>query len=337
MTTENTTIGLSGTEKAALLLIALGSKTAGSVLQQLSQDEVRKLCEEIAKQKHVDPDVQAQILKEFAQIQETGAAGDGGVDYARDLLQQAVGSASAEELIADIKDELTGRPFGWLKGLNKTQVAACLQAERPQVSALVLAHLNPVFAAEVMSALPEEVQGKIAYALTTMRPIAPEAVRAVEDNLRFKLSRDGASDLKAVGGLRSLVTILNNADRPTEQKVLEFLEQSEASIAESVRQLLFVFEDIIKLDDQALQTVIRELDQQDLRLSLKGASDEIREAFFRNMSERAAEALKEDLEVMGPVRLREVEVARGRVVAVVRRLNEAGQINMRPDEEDMVA
>lgn len=331
---ENETTQLSGLQKASLLLIALGSKTAGSVLQQLSPDEVRSLCEEIAKQKNVDGDVQEQVLQEFARAQGAGS-GDGGVEYARELLQ-AVG-ANADELLADFSDETSGRSFGWLKGMNTAQLAACLQAERPQVTALVLAHLQPSFAADVISALPEEVQGKVAYRLTTMQPVAPEAVKAVEENLRIKLSRDGASDLKAVGGIRSLVTILNNADRPTEKQVLDFLEQAEASIAESVRQMLFVFEDIIKLDDQALQTVIRELDQQDLRLSMKGAPEEIQEAFFKNMSERAAEALKEDLEVMGPVRLREVEAARGRVVAVVRRLNETGQINISSDKEDMVA
>jgi flagellar motor switch protein FliG len=260
----------------------------------------------------------------------------GGLDFAKELLEQSLGPDKAKEMMDDIAAGTGQRRFEWLKGSNASQLASCLQGERPQVIALILAHLPANQAADVIAQLPQEMQGAIAYRLTSMRPVAPEIVKAIDEKLKEKLAREGTGVLRSVGGLQSLVTILNNADRSTESKILEYLEQTGSGIAENVRQMMFVFEDIIKLNDRMLQLIIRELDQEDLRLSLKGASEEIKDAFFRNMSERAAEVLRDDLEMMGPVKLRDVEAARRRVVAVIHRLDEAGEISIRPDDEEIV-
>ncbi|MHB0913726.1 MAG: flagellar motor switch protein FliG [Armatimonadota bacterium] len=336
MTQEYSVTQLSGIEKASLFLIALGSKTAGDVLQHLPPDIMQKLCAQIARHKSVDPLLQQQVLQDFNQLQHVSQAA-GGVEYVQEILEQALGPTKAKEILGEITAGSGGRPFDWLKASGASRLANCLQNERPQIIALVLAHLSADKAADVIALLPEELQGKVAYRLTSMQPVAPEIVELVEEMLKSKLSMQETGDLKAVGGLQSLVTILNNSDRQTEGRILQFLEQEEEGMAEDVRQMMFVFEDIVNLDDRALQTIIRELDQEDIRLGLKGASEEIKALFFRNMSERAAEALKEDLEMMGAVKRRDVETAQRHVVLAIRRLDEAGTISLRQDEEDVIA
>jgi flagellar motor switch protein FliG len=180
------------------------------------------------------------------------------------------------------------------------------------------------------------MQGEIAYRLTTMLPVAPETASSIEKILQGQLMGDGSSDLKDVGGLDALVSVLNNADRATERKILEYLEEIEASIAENVKLRMFVYEDIANLDTRAIQRIIREAEQDDMRLSLKGAAQAVKDAMFSNMSERAAEALKEDLETMGPVKVKDVEAARRRIVATVRRLEDAGEITIREDTEEVI-
>ncbi len=331
------TSSLSGVEKASLLLIALGTKSASQVLQHLTQYEVEKLCAQVAKHEHVDPELQEQILMEFDEQQNIRQI-NGGLAYAREVLEQALGPVKAKELLDEIAITYGERPFDWIKSSVIPRLVNCLQGERPQVIALVIAHLQADLAADLLSRLPLEVQGKVAHRLTCMRPVAIDAVRTVEEIIREKLSRNGTGDVKAVGGIESLVTILNSADRATEGSIIEYLESTEKAVAESIKQMLFVFEDILKLDDRAVQTIIRELAPDDMRLSLKGSDDDIKNIFFRNMSERAVEALKEDLELMGPVRRRDVEDAQRKVVAVIRRLDETGEISIRQDEEsDVIA
>lgn len=324
---------LTGLEKASLLLIALGSETASGVLKHLSSAEVNLLCSQIAAQNHVDTKELEIVLKEFSS-QRKIAHTVGGYEYAKELLEQALGADKAEEILGEISHGHIGKPFEWVKSPDIPRLANILQHERPQIIALVLAHLNVEQASALLSALPQDLQGNIAYRLTSMKPVDIDIVHTIDSVLRERIARSSSGDMKAVGGLQSLVTILNNADRSTENKIISYLEQTESDIADSVKQMLFVFEDIVNLDDKAIQSVIRELDQEDLRLSLKGASEEIREVFFRNMSERAVQALREDLEMMGSVRRRDVEAAQRRVVSVIRSLEEAGEISTRPDEEE---
>lgn len=326
---------LSGIEKASVLLITLGSKTASDVLKHMSADEIQRLASHIANSKDTSADVQDHIVEEFVMQRYSGAVA-GGLDYVKEILETSLGPLKAKEILDDIASGSSGRPFDWIKSSNISQLASSLSNERPQVVSLILAHLPANHAADIMAQLPQEVQGNVAYRLTSMRPVAPEVVKSIDDILRDKLSRERRGALRSVGGVQSLVTILNNADRSTEGKIMEYLEQTQADIAESVKQLMFVFENMVSLDDRALQLIIRELDPDDLRLSLKGTPEEIKATFFKNMSERAVDVLKEDLEMMGPVKLRDVEAARRRVVAVVHRLDEIGEISIRPNEEEVV-
>lgn len=332
---QESAVSLSGVEKASLFLLALGTEAAGSVLQKLSQDEVKVLGSSIAKLNSVDASMKENVLQEFA-TRHRGGVGMPGADYARQILESALGAAKAEEIVGEIFSDSTGQPFDWLKSVGTPRLAACLRNERPQVIALILAYISPVRAADVISQLPEQVQGDVAYRLGYMQSVSPDIAEAVEEILEAKLSREGSTAMKAVGGVNSLVAILNNADRATESKILDYLETVEAGVAESVREMLFVFDDIAKLDDTALRSILQETEQEDVRLAMKGSTEAIREAFFKNMSERAAEAMKEDLEMMGRVKVRDVEAAQRRIMAVVRRLDDAGTISIRADDEEFV-
>lgn len=327
---------LSGLEKASIMLISLGTKAAGEVLQHLKPEEVQKLAAQVAKQEAVDPQVQSMIVQEFNSRPDINR-NSGGLSYAKELLDQILKPEKVKEILDEISSGTGDRPFEWLRSANLSRLATVLQQERPQTIALVLANLPSDQAAEVMSMLPPELQGNVAYRLTSMQPVTPEIAKIADEALKARICSGGAGVRKAIGGLQSLVTILNNADRATEGKILEYLDGVESQIADNVRQMMFAFEDIVNLDNKTMQVIIRDLELEDLRLSLKGASEEMRQAFLSNMSERAAGTLLEDLELMGPVKLKDVEAARKRVVAMVRRLEDAGQITLRPDDEEMVA
>ena len=326
---------LSGLERASLLLITLGSKTASATLKHLAPDEIQRLAAQIAVSKEVDQAVREQVLEEFALDRGAGLSA-GGLEFVREILDQSVGPNKAKEVLDDIATGTGNRPFDWIKGSHLLHLAGAIRSERPQVIALILAHIPPNHAADVISLLPPDMQGVVAYRLTTIKPVASDMVSAVDEALRDRMSKDRRGAARAVGGLQSLVTISNNADKSTETKILDYLQRTEKTIAENARGMMFVFEDIVKLDDRALQAVIREIEQEDLRMSMKGASEQIREAFFRNMSERAVEVLKDDLEMLGPVKLRDVESARRRIVGVIHRLDEIGEISLHPDEDEIV-
>lgn len=326
---------LSGLEKASLLLISLGTKTASAALKHLDPDEVQKLAAQIAVSREVDQAVREQVMEEFALDRGSGVTA-GGLEFVKEILDQSIGPNKAKEVLDDIAMGTGNRPFDWIKGSRLLQLAGAIRAERPQMIALILAHIPPNQAADVIALLPPEIQGIVAHRLTTIRPISSDIVSAIDEALRERMSKERRGAARAVGGLQSLVTILNNADKGTETKIFEYLQKADKHIAESARGMMFVFDDLVKLDDRALQVVIREVDQEDLRLSMKGASDNIRDAFFRNMSERAVEVLKDDLEMMGAVKVRDVEAARRRIVGVVLRLNEVGEISLHPDEDEMV-
>ena len=332
---QETAAPLSGVEKASLLLLALGTEAAGSVLQKLSPDDVKVLGSSIAKLNNIDQTAKESVLQEFAQRHKGGARMPG-ADYVRQILENALGSTKAQELATEIFMDTSGQPFDWLENVATPRLAACLRNERPQVIALILAYMPPVRAADVISQLPEQVQGDVAYRLGYMQSVSPQIAEAVEEILETKLARDSSAAMKAVGGVNSLVAILNNADRSTEAKILDYLDTVEAGVAESVREMLFVFDDIAKLDDAALRSILQETEQEDIRLAMKGSTEAIREAFFKNMSERAAEAMKEDLEMMGRVKVRDVEAAQRRIMTVVRRLDEAGTISIRANDEEFV-
>ena len=332
---QQSTATLTGVQKASLLLLAVGQEAASSVLQKLSSEEVKLLSSNIAKMNNVDQETKASVLSEFA-TKHKGGFGLPGAEYVKQILENALGMTKAQELVSEIFLDSTNQPFTWLKVVNTGRLAATLRNERPQVIALILAYLSPSRAADVISQLPEQMQGDVAYRLGYMQSVSPEIALALEKVLESKLSREGSTALKAVGGINSLVAILNNADRATEAKILDYLENVEAEAAENVRQMLFTFDDIAKLDDQAVRVILQETEQEDIRLAMKGSPESMRAAFYKNMSERAAEAMKEDLEMMGRIKVKDVEAAQRRIVAVVRRLDEQGTISIRGNEEEFV-
>ena len=332
MLQETDTTQLSGLDKASLLLVALGSGAAGTVLKHLTAEEAQMLGARIARQKTVDASVGAAIADEFVKSHRSGSA-TAGIDFAREVLQQALGPAKAEEVLSELSTDSRPKPFGWLRQVASSSLAGSLRNERPQVIALVLSHLPPSKAAEVVSQLPEEARGDVAHRLTRVQEVSPEVTQTLESALRNALQGGGGARRDKAEGLRTLVEILNNSDRATESKILEHLERTEPAVAESVRSMLFAFEDVVRLDDRTLQIVIQALEQEDLRLAIKGSSDEIKEALLRNMSQRAADAMREDLEVMGRVKVRDIEAAQRRIVSVIRQLDERGEIAIHADVE----
>ena len=325
-----------GIAKASVLLIALGSSISSSVLQQLKPDEVERLTAEIVRRRRIRPEMRKRVLDECkkALTEETTV---GGQEYAREVLGQVFGENRAKEFLSRLASG--GSEVGaarTLMTIPPRQLAQLLKSERPQIVALVLAHLAADHAAQVMGALPEHLQGEAALRLTTMQPTDSEVVNNVADVLIQQMSNTENAGRTEVGGNKSIVQILNNVGRSTEKKILEYLTQVDEKIAEQIKESMFVFEDILSLDDRSIQIILRDVPQDDLRLALKGVQENVKEIFFRNMSQRAAETLKEDLEASGPVKLRDVEAAQSRIVNVARQLDEAGEISLRTSIEDMI-
>jgi flagellar motor switch protein FliG len=333
--TKQPAINLTGTEKASVLLVSLGPEKSSSVLQQLTSDEIERLTAEIVLMKRIDSSLRTQVLDECKKSLADGAI-LGGTDYARVILEQVVGDAKAKELLSRLTSGSGVGSFRWLRAVSPQQLAQCIRSERPQVMALVLGHLHPEQAAHVLSALPEQAQGEVALRLTMMQPTDPEIVRSIDEILTQRLSTSDNAAFAEVGGSDAVVSILNNVDRGTEKKIMEYLSETASETADEIKEMMFVFEDILNLDDRSIQIILRDVPQDDLRLALKGSSENVKDVFFRNMSQRAVETLKEDMDSSGPVRLRDVEAAQGRISNIARSLDEAGEINIRDTGDDVV-
>jgi flagellar motor switch protein FliG len=326
-----------GRKKAAVLLVSLGPERASEVFKHLHFDEIETLSLEMAKMQHLDPSVATHVMEEMAA---TVAAYDslaaGGVDYARDVLERAIGSERAAEIIGRLSSVIEMRPFEFLRRTAPEQIVAFLRNEAPQTVALVVANLHTTLAAQVLANHPEEDQADIALRIAKMGETSPEVVKQVEEVMRAKLATVVQNEYTTTGGVKSLAEILNHTDRPTERNVLDSLTETDEELAAEVRRLLFVFEDIVKLDDRSIQLVLREADQKDLALALRGVADDVRDRVLQNMSERGAQMLLEEMEYQPPQRKRIVEEAQGRIVAIVRRLEEAGAVVLSRNEADVM-
>ncbi len=330
--------GLSGREKAAVLLVILGPEISAQVFKHLEEDEVEQLTLEIANLPTIPPEVKNEVIQEFQHLLVAHEfMAKGGVNYAKELLEKAFGPEKAKEILSKLTAQLQVRPFEFVRKTDPMQLLSVIQGEHPQTIALILAYLAPEQAASVLSGLPPELQVEVARRLATMDRTSPDVIREIERILEKKLSAFVSQDFTMVGGIEALVEILNRSDRGTEKNIIEALEEEDPELAEEVKKRLFVFEDIVHLDDRAVQRVLREIDMKDLALALKGASEEVRDKFFKNMSKRAAQMLKEDMDFMGPVRVRDVEEAQQRIVNVIRQLEEAGEIVIaRGGEEELI-
>ena len=331
---------LSGRQKAAVLLISLGTELAAHILKHLSEREVESLSAEVAALWRVRPETSAAVMDEVAnRLQARDALGVGGPEYAREVLEHLVGATRAEEIISQLTAKAESRPFEFLRRTPPEQVAAFLKDESPQTVALVVASVHTSLAARVLSELPPELQSEVALRIATMKETNPEVIRDIEQGLRHKLANVVAQEFSAAGGVDALAEILNRAGRSTERNVVGAISDRNQDLAEEIRARLFTFEDLIVLEDRDLQLVLREVDQKDLQLALRGVDVSVVEKVLSNMSQRGAEMMREDMQASPPQRKAVVEEAQGKIVAAVRRLEDAGALIIRrgaEDEEEVV-
>ncbi len=328
---------LSGREKAAILLIALGPDSSAQVFKHLREEDIEDLTLQIASMGKIEPETKERVLEEFDEMMLAQEYYEqGGIEYAKEILETALGRQKADKIIERLTATLQVRPFDFVRKTEPSQIFNFIQNEHPQTIALILAYLNPEQASMILSALPPERQVDVAKRLATLDRTTPEVLEEIENTLEQRLSAFELHDYTIAGGIDAAVEILNYVDRATEKTIIESLEEDDPDLAEEIRKRMFVFEDIITLDDRGIQLVIREVDSKDLALALKTASEEVSDRLFKNMSKRAANMLKEDIEFMGPVRLRDIEEAQSRIVSVVRRLEDAGELVISRGGEDEI-
>lgn len=319
--------GLTGRQKAANFLIFLGPEKSAQLFKHMNDEEMEQLTLEIANIRHVANDRMDDIYREFFEMcLASQYIGQGGISYARDVLERAYGSEKTIEIIGRISASLQVRPFDFMRKTEPGQLLNFIQSEHPQTIALILAYLDPEKASLILSALPPDRQSEVAKRIAIMDTTSPEVIKEVERVLERKLSSIVPQEVSNAGGIKSVVEIINRVDRGTEKTIMEALEVQDPELAEEIKKLMFVFEDIVMIDNRSVQRVLREVESQDLALALKGASSEVSDKIYTNMSARASEMLREDIEFMGPVRLRDVEEAQQRIVNIIRRLEEMGEI-----------
>lgn len=316
-----------GIQKAAILLIALGPEKSASIFKHLKEDEIEELTLEIANTRSVSPQTKESVLNEFYQVclaQQYIA--EGGIGYAKELLDKALGSDKAQEVITKLTASLQVRPFEFVRKTDPSQVLNFIQDEHPQTIAMILSYLSPAQSAMILGALTPEKQADVAKRIAKMDRTSPDVIKEVERVLERKLSSLINQDYTIVGGVDAIVGILNTVDRGTEKHIMESLEIEEPELADEIRKKMFVFEDILLLDDRAIQRVLRDVDNNDLAVALKGANEEVQNVIFKNLSKRLAAMIREDMEFMGPVRMKDVEVAQQKIVGIIRKLEDSAEI-----------
>lgn len=316
-----------GIQKAAILLIALGPEKSANIFKHLKEDEIEELTLEIANTRSVSPQTKESILHEFYQVclaQQYIA--EGGIGYAKELLDKALGSDKAQEVITRLTASLQVRPFEFVRKTDPSQVLNFIQDEHPQTIAMILSYLSPAQSAMILGSLTPEKQADVAKRIAKMDRTSPDVIKEVERVLERKLSSLLNQDYTIVGGVDAIVGILNTVDRGTEKHIMESLEIEEPELADEIRKKMFVFEDILLLDDRAIQRVLRDVDNNDLGIALKGANEEVQNVIFKNLSKRLSAMIKEDMEFMGPVRMKDVEEAQQKIVGIIRKLEDSAEI-----------
>ncbi|BAE84777.1 flagellar motor switch protein FliG [Desulfitobacterium sp. LBE] len=318
---------LTGIQKTAILMIALGPEKSARVVQHLAENEIEQLTLEMANVRKISAEQRDKVVDEFYQMcVANDYIAQGGIDYAREVLEKALGEQRAFEIITRLSSSLKMRPFDLVRRTDPKQLLSFIQGEHPQTIALIMTHLPPDKAAILLSSLPQERQADVTKRIALMGRTSPEVLKEIEKILERKISSLAPTDYTTSGGIQSVVDILNRSDPSTLKVVMDSLEVDDPELAEQVKRQMFVFEDIVMLDDRGIQLVLREVDMKDLALALKGSNPEVGQKIMANMSSRASQNLREDMEFMGPVRLRDVEEAQQRIVKVIRRLEETGAI-----------
>lgn len=328
---------LTGKQKAAVFLVSLGPEISSSVFRYLKEDEIEALTFEIARIDKIEPDEKQKVLEEFQELMMAQEfITRGGIDYARDVLEKAMGTQKAAELINRFTSSLQTRPFDFIRRTDPQHLLNFIQSEHPQTIALILAYLEPQKASLILGSLPHEIQADVAKRIATMDRTSPDVLREVERVLERKLSTLASEDFTSAGGIETIVEVLNLVDRGTEKTIIEALEDDDPELAEEIKKRMFVFEDIVLLDDRSIQKVLREVDSQELAKALKAVDSEVQDKIFRNMSKRASALLKEDMDFMGPIRLRDVEESQQKIVNIIRKLEEQGDIVIARAGEDEI-
>jgi flagellar motor switch protein FliG len=323
------TTSMTGLRKAAILLVRMGKEYSSRVLAGMSESEVEEISAEIARLGKLEPDTVGDVIDEFYAMATTRHAGAGGMAYARELLEASLGAERATLILDRLQASMTDMPFNFLSHADPRQLLSYVQYEHPQTIALVLAHVPSALASSILSGLPPEVQSDVAHRIAVMDRTSPEVIRQVELALQRKLSTVLQPDeLSTVGGLQPLVDIINRADRTTERLILEALEARSPEIAEEIRRRMFMFEDIVNLDDRSVQLVLRQVEPSDLATALKGVAEPVRDKVTGNLSERGRENLLEEIDLLGPVKVKMVEEAQQKIVSVIRSLEDSGQIEI---------
>jgi flagellar motor switch protein FliG len=318
---------ISGLRKTAILLLALGPETSGIILKNLDRETVEDVTREVASLGPIPPDLRESIVEEFYNVALAKQyASEGGLPYARALLEKALSRDEANRVMQQIEHQVHQQPFSFLQKAESENLLTFMQDEHPQTIALILSHLPSGKGSEILSGLPPAKQIEVVTRVANMEQTNPEVIREVEQGLEQRLAGVMTQQFQKVGGVEAVASMLNLADRSTEKGILETLEAEDPDLVEQIRRLMFVFEDILLIDDKGIQAVLKEIDHDELALALKTASEEMKEKIFANMSERAAQLISEDMEYMGPVRLSDVESAQQRIVDVVRRLEDSGEI-----------
>jgi flagellar motor switch protein FliG len=324
---------LGGRRKAAVLLIALGPERAASILQHFDDDEVEDLSREIASIRQVTPETSQSVLEQLAEeVSAPAQSALGGLDYTYEVLEKRFGRARAQEIVDALSGRMAHKPFDFLRRTPPEQVAAFLQEEAPQTVAIVIASLPSSIAAKVLAEVPKDLQGEIALRIATMSETNPLVVRDLEAALKDKLSAILDQELVGAGGVQSLAEILNQAGRSTERRVIQAMAETDQVLAEEVRQRIFTFEDIVTLSDRDIQILLRDIDQKDLAIALRGVDPKVQDKLLANLSQRGADMLREDMEVMPPQRKLIVDEAQSKIVRAARVLDDAGTITIRQSD-----
>ncbi|MBP7059444.1 MAG: flagellar motor switch protein FliG [Lachnospiraceae bacterium] len=318
---------LNGVQKAAILLITLGPEKSAEIFKHLKEEEIEELTLEIANTRSVSPEIKESVISEFYQVclaQQYIA--EGGIGYAKELLEKALGNDKAQDVISKLTASLQVRPFEFIRKTEPAQVLNFIQDEHPQTIAMILAYLSPSQSAQILGALSPEMQADVAKRIALMDRTSPDVIKEVERVLERKLSSLLNQDYTSAGGVDSIVAILNSVDRRTEKRIMESLEIDEPELAEDIRKKMFVFEDILLLDDRSIQRVLRDVENNTLGVALKSTNEEVQNVVFKNMSTRMAAMIKEDMDYMGPVRMKDVEEAQQQIVGIIRKLEDSGEI-----------
>ncbi|WP_242826838.1 flagellar motor switch protein FliG [Butyrivibrio sp. NC3005] len=318
---------LSGTQKAAILLIALGPEKSSMIFKYLKEEEIEELTLEIANTRSVTSEIKEAVINDFYGVclaQQYIA--EGGINYAKELLEKALGEDKAMDVISKLTASLQVKPFEFIRKTDPSQILTFIQDEHPQTIALILSYMSSGQSAQILGALPPDRQADVAKRIATMDRTSPDTIKDVEKVLETKLSSLVNQDYTIIGGVDAVVDILNTVDRATEKHIMETLEIEEPELADEIRKKMFVFEDILMLDDRSIQRVLREVDNSDLSLALKGANEQVQQAIFNNLSKRLAVMIKEDMDFMGPVRMKDVEEAQQKIVNIIRKLEDSGEI-----------